>query len=296
MNSSPIRLRLSSGSLIPASFARKRSCACDVDERHAVVAVEGLDHLLGLALAQEAVVDEDAGELVADGLVHEQRRDGAVDSARERAEHPVAPDGCADPLDLLLDHGRGRPGRGDPGELVEEVLQHLLAVRGVHDLGVELDAVALARCRPRTRRSGSQGEPATTSAPAGAATTESPCDIHTVCSRREVAEEPAARSPSARSSRTRSCPCGRPGRRGRAPSAASRSRCRAWGCRARRSPCRCAASRRRRPTRRRPRGSAPPAAAPGSRPRRCGARRPPSRRAPRERGARSAARTGRRGR
>ena len=87
-----------------------------VHERHVEEAVERLDHLLGLALAQQAVVDEHAGELVADRLVHEQRRDGRVDAAGERAEHALAADLGADALDLLLDHRGGRPGRRGAGD------------------------------------------------------------------------------------------------------------------------------------------------------------------------------------
>ena len=132
-----------------------------VDERHVEVAAERLDDLLGLVLAQQAVVDEDARELVADGLVHEQRRDRRVDAARERAEHALGADRGADARDLLLDHRSGRPGRRRAGDLVEEVLEDLLAVRRVHDLGMELDAVELAlailerrdRRRRRARRS-----------------------------------------------------------------------------------------------------------------------------------------------
>ena len=111
MNSSPIRSRFSSGSVTPASRARKRSLRVDVDERDVEVAAERLDHLRRLVLAQQAVVDEDAGELVADRLVDEQRGDRRVDAAGERAEHALAADLRADPLDLLLDHGRRRPGR-----------------------------------------------------------------------------------------------------------------------------------------------------------------------------------------
>ena len=88
----------------------------DVDERHVEAVAERLDDLRGLVLAQQAVVDEDARELVADRLVHEQRRDGAVDAAGERAEHALAPDLRADPLDLLLDHRRRRPRGRRAGE------------------------------------------------------------------------------------------------------------------------------------------------------------------------------------
>ncbi len=44
----------------------------DVDERHVEVAAERLHDLLGLVLAQQPVIDEDAGQLVADRLVDEQ--------------------------------------------------------------------------------------------------------------------------------------------------------------------------------------------------------------------------------
>jgi hypothetical protein len=112
-----------------------------VDERDAEMTGEGLDDLLGLVLAQEAVVDEDARELVADGLVHEERRHGRVDAARERAEDSFLSDSRANELDLLLDHRRRRPGRRRIRDLVQEVLEDLLPVRRVGDLRVELDAV-----------------------------------------------------------------------------------------------------------------------------------------------------------
>ena len=110
-------------------------------ERHVEVVAEGLDDLGGLVLAQQAVVDEDARQLVADRLVDEERGDRGVDAAGERAEHALVPDLRADPLDLLLDHRGRRPRRRRVGDRVEEVLQQVVPVRRVHDLGVELDAV-----------------------------------------------------------------------------------------------------------------------------------------------------------
>ena len=82
MNSSPTILRFSSGSDTPASRREEALLRLDVDERHVEVAAERLDDLVRLVLAQEAVVDEDARELVADRLVDEQRGDGRVDAAR----------------------------------------------------------------------------------------------------------------------------------------------------------------------------------------------------------------------
>ena len=88
----------------------------------------------------------------------------------------------ADALDLLLDHGGGRPRGRRAGDLVEEVLQHVHPVRRVHDLGMELHAVERALGRLERARSASTDDPATTRAPSGGATTESRCDIQTVCS------------------------------------------------------------------------------------------------------------------
>ena len=105
------------------------------------MALERLDHLRRLVLAQQTVVHEHAREAIADRLVHEQGGDCGIDAARERTEHTLAADLGADPLDLLLDHGSRRPGRSSARDLVEEVLQDVLAVRRVHDLGVELHAV-----------------------------------------------------------------------------------------------------------------------------------------------------------
>ena len=82
MNSSPTILRFVSGSLTPASCVEEPLLRAHVHERHVEVAAEGLDDLLRLVLAHQAVVDEDARQLVADRLVDEQRRDGGVDAAR----------------------------------------------------------------------------------------------------------------------------------------------------------------------------------------------------------------------
>ncbi len=63
-------------------IADARECAeeavgrVDVDERDVVVAAEQAHDLVGFVEAHQAVVDEDAGELVADRLVNEDGGDG----------------------------------------------------------------------------------------------------------------------------------------------------------------------------------------------------------------------------
>ena len=192
MNSRPMILRFSSGSLTPASASR--NCFCGVDDVQ--VDAGGGDEvaldLLGLALAQQPVVDEDAGQPVADRALHDGRGDRGVDAAGERRRSPgrVA-DLLADPLDLLLDDVDHRPGLAAAGDVVQEVLEHLLAVLGVQHLGVPLDAGQAAARRPRRPRPGSPSVEASTSKPAGAAVTESPWDIQTVCSAGHVGEQGA---------------------------------------------------------------------------------------------------------
>ncbi len=61
----------------------------DVEVQHVA---ECRQHLLGFVFAQQPVIDENAGELVADRARHERRRNGRVDAARKRADDVVAAD------------------------------------------------------------------------------------------------------------------------------------------------------------------------------------------------------------
>ena len=75
MNRRPIVLRFCSGSVTPSSSPRKAS-RVHVDERDVVMVAEQAHDLLGLGLAHQAVIDEDAGQLVADRLVDQHGGDG----------------------------------------------------------------------------------------------------------------------------------------------------------------------------------------------------------------------------
>ena len=73
------------------------------------LAPEGVLDLVGLAQPQQAGVDEDAGQLVADRFVHERGRHRRVDAAREPAQHPLAADRGPHLGDGLLDDRHLRP-------------------------------------------------------------------------------------------------------------------------------------------------------------------------------------------
>ena len=115
-----------------------------VDERDVVVVAEERDDLLGFGCAHQAVVDEDAGELVADGLVDQHRGDGGIDAAGQAADHPAGADLGADARDRLLAEGLHGPVAPAAGDVAHEVADQLRALRRVHHLRMELHGVEFA--------------------------------------------------------------------------------------------------------------------------------------------------------
>jgi hypothetical protein len=97
-----------------------------------------------LVAAQHPVVDEEAGELIADGAVHEGRRHGRVDPAAQPADHTGAAHLGADTRRRLLDEVLHRPVGARAADAQDEVLQQLAPARRVDDLGMELNGVAAA--------------------------------------------------------------------------------------------------------------------------------------------------------
>ena len=160
MNSRPMILRFASGSVTPRSAPRNASDASttrrlDARRRHEVL----LD-LLGLALAQQPVVDEYAGQPVTDGALDERGRDRGVHAAGQARDRPAAADLLPDPRGLLLDDVHHRPGGPAPGRL-EQAAQDLGPCSVCSDLRVELDTVQPARGRLDRgggRRLGARGD------------------------------------------------------------------------------------------------------------------------------------------
>ncbi len=89
------------------------------------------------------MVDEHAGQLVADRLVDQDRRDRTVDAARQAADHLARSDLLADFGDLGFAIGGHRPVALQPAHAMDEVGDQLGAVGGMRDFGVELGAVEL---------------------------------------------------------------------------------------------------------------------------------------------------------
>ena len=109
------------------------------------------------------MVDEHAGELIADRTLHERRGDSRVNAARETADHQPTADLLLDSSDLLVDHIGHGPVRREPRDVVEEVHQDFLPMRTVPDLRVKLHAChatlgILEGCHGRTGRCGRDDE------------------------------------------------------------------------------------------------------------------------------------------
>ena len=256
MNSSPTILRFCSGSSTPVSRERKRSCACTCTSGTwkwppNVSTTCSASFSRSSPWSTKTQVSWSPTALCTSSAATAEST-----PPRQGAEHALAPDLRADALDLLLDHRSGCPGRRRISDVVEEVLQHLLPVRRVHDLGMELDAVEPALAASSKAAIGVDGEPATTSRALGGAVTVSRCDIQTVCSAGRSCEERDSVRGQPRLAELRRARALDACRRARAPSAACRSRSRASECRARRSPGRRAARPPRRPMPARRKGSA----------------------------------------
>ena len=106
---------------------------------------EGVHHLLRLVQAQQAVVDEHAGELLADRLVDQRRRHRGIDAAGQAEDHLF----LADLLFYFAD-GFGNVIRHVPvaaaaADLAHEAVQQPGALPGMRDFGMELHRVEAAR-------------------------------------------------------------------------------------------------------------------------------------------------------
>ena len=113
-----------------------------------MIAEGGFDQL-PLVFPQQAVVDEDADELFADGLVEQGGHDGGIDPAGEAADHLAIARPARESVAMAC--STKLPIVQSPGafaDFVEEVLEDLLAARRVGDLGMKLHAVKRPRRVP----------------------------------------------------------------------------------------------------------------------------------------------------
>ena len=139
---------------MPARALRKRSRGIDDVQIGLEMIAERRAHRFGFALAQQAVVDEDARHLRADRLQQQRRRHRRIDAAGQAADDAMVADALAQLGHGLFDERADLPDARAAADVVEEVAQDLAAVRRVADFGMKLQADRSAGVRCRTAATG----------------------------------------------------------------------------------------------------------------------------------------------
>ena len=116
----------------------------DPDDVEVELGPEHLHQAVVLAFAEEAVVDEDAGQALAHGPVDDQGGDERIDAAAQAAENAPAAGGLADFGGFSFDERAHVPIGNQAGDFEEKIGQDLEAFLRVDDFGMELDAVEIA--------------------------------------------------------------------------------------------------------------------------------------------------------
>ena len=122
-------------------FVHEAVDGIDDDELEAHVLFERFTDLFALVLAKEAVVDEDAGELLADGAVDERGGHGGVDAAGEAENDFFVTDLLADLRDGFGDVVAHDPVGGALADVEHEAVEHFAAFERVRHLRMELDGI-----------------------------------------------------------------------------------------------------------------------------------------------------------
>ena len=143
-----------------------------------MVAEKGHD-LFRLALPQQAVIDEDAGQVFADGLVDQHGGDRGIDAAGKAAENPALPHLLADRLDRLAAKRRHGPVGFQPGDFVDEIGDQLRAVGRMRRLPGWNWVVKIRRFSSEATAKGAFSLRALTVKPSGRWVTRSPWLIQT---------------------------------------------------------------------------------------------------------------------
>ena len=146
-----------------------------------VVVPEQAQHLLGLALAEQAVVDENAGEALADGQVDQHGGDRGVDAAGQGANDARPAPTCSRSMAVVASmKERHGPDTLEAADAEEKVFQDLGTLGGCAGLRGGTAPRRAAAGPSRIAPVGQVSLLPMTSNPGGACSTMSPWLIHTV--------------------------------------------------------------------------------------------------------------------
>ena len=136
-------------------FTQKQFTFIGMDQLNIIIVAEHAHDLLRLVLTQQPVIDKDAGQLITDGFMNQDRCDRAVDTAGQAANYLFIPDLFTDLFDHLFAIGSHGPVALEPGQF-HEILIEFRAFGGVMHFGVELHRIEMTACigSDRIRRVG----------------------------------------------------------------------------------------------------------------------------------------------
>ena len=137
----------------PLKLAKEQIRFVSVDQIEVIVVAEHAHDLFGLVFAQQAVVHKHTGQVFTDRFVDKDRRDRAVNAARQGADDFLVANLFTDRLDHLFAIGTHGPVAIETSQF-DEVFIELVTARGVVNFGVELNRieVAFGICRDCERR------------------------------------------------------------------------------------------------------------------------------------------------
>ncbi len=144
-------LALGFGVADAVKFAQKQLGFVGMDHFEVHMVAEHADNLFGLVQAQQTVVNENAGQLIANRFVQQCGSDRRINAAGQRTDHMGVAHLFPDRFDRLFAVGAHGPVTGEPSD-AHEVFIKLRAVGRVMHLGVELHGVEVARNIRRDRK------------------------------------------------------------------------------------------------------------------------------------------------
>src|SRR5947209_3466003 len=104
------------------------------------MAPEDFPHRFGFTRPQETIVDKNAGELIANGLLQQRRRYARINAAAQSQDNFLGTDLRANFINGLVCITAHRPIPAATANGVHEIADDFLAARRVNDLGMKLQA------------------------------------------------------------------------------------------------------------------------------------------------------------
>ncbi|CAM2159526.1 Cytosine deaminase [Paraburkholderia tropica] len=123
----------------------ERLARIDVNHLHAEVVREHRHDLFGFVQAQQAVIDEHAGQLVADRTMQQRRRHRRIHAARQTENDVFLADLLADRFDGFVDVVTHFPVGLRVTDAQHEAFEHRAALHRMRDFRVPLQAVEVTR-------------------------------------------------------------------------------------------------------------------------------------------------------